>query len=263
MTEPTAIDVDRPPDRCSSPYRVRFDEAAPDGRIRTSVLLRYAQDLAWYHSAYRGFTREWYRERGLTWLARAAEVTVEGDMRVGDEIVGTTQVVGWRRVWARRSTEFVGADGTRLAWTNVDWVLLDQRGAPTRVPPDFDEHFWAPVASFPLGRVALSQRPPDVSPTMAIRVRPQELDPMDHVNNAVYADWFDEAVIAQRGEPDVRAIPRTIRLEYARAVESGASVSAEAWRDEAGWSARIHDARGVEYLRARLEVGARSIIKPC
>ena len=91
-------------------------------------LLRYAQDLAWYHSAYRGFTRDWYRERGLTWLARAAEVAVEGDMRVGDEIVGTTQVVGWRRVWARRRTDFVDAAGTRLAWTNVDWVLLDSRG---------------------------------------------------------------------------------------------------------------------------------------
>ena len=37
-------------------------------------LLRYAQDLAWFHSASRGFDRDWYAERGLTWLARAAEV---------------------------------------------------------------------------------------------------------------------------------------------------------------------------------------------
>jgi len=57
MTNATRTDAARVPDQCSSPYRVRFDEAAPDGRIRTSVLLRYAQDLAWYHSAYRGFTR--------------------------------------------------------------------------------------------------------------------------------------------------------------------------------------------------------------
>ena len=242
----------RRPDRCSSPYRVRFDEAAPDGRIRTSVLLRYAQDLAWYHSAYRGFTREWYRERGLTWLARAAEVTVEGDMRVGDEIVGTTQVVGWRRVWARRRTDFVDASGARLAWTNVDWVLLDRRGAPTRVPPDFDEHFWAPQATFPLGRVTLPERPADAAPPMTIQVRPQELDPMDHVNNAVYADWLDEAIVRAGGEPDVRSIPRTIRLEYARAVEAGATASVEAWKDETGWSSRVGDANGVEHLRARL-----------
>jgi acyl-ACP thioesterase len=246
-------DVAREPDRCSAPYRVRFDEAAPDGRIRTSVLLRYAQDLAWYHSAYRGFTRGWYRERGLTWLARAAEVTVEGDMRVGDEIVGTTQVVGWRRVWARRRTDFVDAGGTRLAWTNVDWVLLDERGAPTRVPADFDEHFWAPPATFPLARVSLGVRPAVEPVSTTIRVRPQELDPMDHVNNAVYADWVDEAVICAGAEDDVRTIPRTMRLEYARAVDAGATVIAETWRDADGWSARIGDPDGADHLRARLE----------
>ena len=242
---------EREPDRCSSPYRVRFDEAAPDGRIRTSVLLRYAQDLAWYHSAYHGFTRDWYRERGLTWLARAAEVTVEGDMRVGDEIIGTTQVVGWRRVWARRRTDFVDASGRRVAWTHVDWVLLDARGAPTRVPDDFDKDFWAPKADFPLGRVTLSEVPDGVE-AARIEVRPQELDPMAHVNNAVYADWVDERILGLGGEADVRAIPRTIRLEYARAVEAGSTVRAEAWRDEAGWSCLIRDASGPHYLRARL-----------
>jgi len=252
MTGRGSTVAEREPDRCSSPYRVRFDEAAPDGRIRTSVLLRYAQDLAWYHSAYRGFTRAWYRERGLTWLARAAEVTVEGDMRVGDELVGTTQVVGWRRVWARRRTDFVGADGTRLAWTNVDWVLLDQHGSPTRVPHDFDEHFHAPEATFPLGRVALPA-PAAAPAAMTIAVRPQELDPMDHVNNAVYADWLDEVVIDGGGEADVRTIPRTVRLDYARAVEAGATVAVEAWRDGPGWSMRVRDTDGADYLRARVE----------
>ena len=64
----------RAPDSCSAPYRVRFDEGGPDGLIRTSVLLRYTQDLAGYHSSSRGFGRSWYAERGITWLVRAAEV---------------------------------------------------------------------------------------------------------------------------------------------------------------------------------------------
>ena len=75
---------------------------------------------------------------------------------------------------------------------------------------------------------------------------------MDHVNNAVYADWVDEAVLREGGEADVRAIPRTMRLEYARAVEAGSKVGVEAWRDETGWSARILDASGTECLRSRL-----------
>ena len=260
MTEPAATGGreagPRPepaePDACSAPVRVRFDEAGPDGLLRTSALLRYAQDLAWYHSARRGFDRDWYRERGLTWLARAAEVGVEAEIRVGDELTGTTRVVGWRRVWARRRTEFVDATGALVGWTHVDWVLLDARGAPTRIPVDFQPVFGAPDAGFPLARVPLSEPPPDAA-TARFAVRPQELDPMDHVNNAVYADWVEEQVIAAGGLADVRAIPRLARLEYARAAAAEAAVDAITWRETAGWSCRISDSAETELLRARLE----------
>ena len=77
---------------------------------------------------------------------------------------------------------------------------------------------------------------------------------MDHVNNAVYADWLDEQVMAAGGVADVRAIPRLARLEYARAAEAGSTVDAVTWRDEDdGWSCRITDAAGTDLLRARLE----------
>lgn len=239
------------PDRCSVPYRVRFDEGGPDGLVRTSVLLRYTQDLAGYHSSVRGFVREWYAERGITWLVRAAEVAVLGPIPVGIELVGTTQVVGWRRVWARRRTEFHDLVGARLASVNIDWILVDARGAPARIPSEFDAAFRAPAATFKLGRVDLGGAPSDAKRTDLI-VRPQELDPMDHVNNAVYADWLDEAVLAAGGAGAVRAIPRLARLEYARAAEPSATLVAEAWPDDAAWSCRITDDVG-ELLRARLE----------
>ena len=240
------------PDACSAPYRVRFDEASPDGLLRTSVLLRYAQDLAGYHSTARGFGRAWYAERSITWLVRAAGIAVLAPVRVGSELVGTTRVVGWRRVWARRRTEFHDDAGLLVAWVHIDWVLLDARGAPTRIPTEFDAAFGAPTATFALGRVDLGEAPLGAT-TMTMSVRPQELDPMDHVNNAVYADWVEEAVIAAGGRSDVRSIPRVARLDYARAVESGATVDATTWRDPDGsWSCRIAEAGGTDLLRARL-----------
>ncbi len=79
---------------------------------------------------------------------------------------------------------------------------------------------------------------------------------MDHVNNAVYADWLDEVVLAAGGAATVRAIPRLARLEYARAAEAGATVESTAWPDDAGaWSCRIADTSGTDLLRARLEPG--------
>lgn len=236
-----------------SPFRVRFDECGPDGLLRTSVLLRYAQDLASYHSALVGIDRAWYAERGIGWLVRAAEVAVLRPLRVGDELQGATKAVGFRRVWARRRSEFRDAAGELVVWCNIDWVLLDARGRPTRIPPEFDVAFAAPPATFDLARVALTPAPPNAY-RASFAVRPQELDPMDHANNAVYADWLDEAIIQAGAEPFIRAIPRFVRLEYTRSAERDAIVTSQAWPDEdgAGWSVRISDDAG-DLLRARME----------
>ena len=113
----------------SAPYRVRFDEAGPDGRLRTSALLRYAQDLAWVHSATLGFERSWYGEQGLTWMVRAAELAVVAPILVGETLSGTTRVVGVRRVWSRRRSEFVDGEDRPVAYptsTGCSWT----RGAP-------------------------------------------------------------------------------------------------------------------------------------
>lgn len=252
---PGRPDVAADPDTCSAPFRVRFDEAGPDGRLRTSVLLRYAQDVSWRHSSSRGFDRAWYAERGLTWLVRAAEVAVLAPIVVGDDLVGTTRVIGWRRVWARRLTEFRDSAGNLVGSTRIDWVILDARGAPTRIPAEFEPVFGAAAADFRLGRVPLDQ-PPAEARRVRFEVRPQELDPMAHVNNAVYADWLEEAVIAAGAGGAPRSLPRLARLEYAAAADAGAQLSGDVWRSGDVWSFLLRDTAGRELLRARLEPGA-------
>jgi acyl-CoA thioesterase FadM len=244
--------VAREPDAWSAPYRVRFDEAGPDGLLRMSGLLRYAQDVAWHHSTVRGYDRDWYAQRGLAWLVRTAEVTALAAIPVGTELVGTTRVVGWRRVWARRHTTFEDPSGTTVATVQIDWVLLDGRGAPTRIPAEFEPVFGAATATVGLARVVLRD-PPAAPMRTAIAVRPHELDPMAHVNNAVYADWVEEAVLESGGAEAIHALPRLVRLEYAAPADGGARLSAETWQSDGGWSVRIRDNDGQELLRARLE----------
>ena len=174
-------------------FRVRFDEAGPGRSAANVQLLRYAQDLASFHSAERGFDRAWYAERGLAWLARAAAVAVLAPIAHGSTLTGTTRVVGERRVWARRRTEFVDPAGTAH---RLDRRRLGPSGCARRADPD-------PARVRACVRDARRRHsrsagcpwpaPPDAR-TPRFEVRPQELDPMDHVNNAVYADWLDEAV---------------------------------------------------------------------
>jgi acyl-CoA thioester hydrolase len=241
-------------------YRVRFDEATPAGLLRPSGLLRYAQDIAWQHSESLGFDRPWYAEHGLAWLVRGAELEVLGPIAMGTTLTVSTRVVGYRKVWARRRAEFRPPDGTLAAWVLTDWVLIDGRGRPTRVPENIAANFPAPRPLEPLLRVDLPAAP-EGAPRRRFGVRPQELDPMDHVNNAVYLDWLEECIAAagggSAGEPD--APLSHFRLEYLAAASPGAQLEAATWRD-AGWAHRLATLDRTELLRAR--VGDSRAVRP-
>jgi acyl-CoA thioesterase FadM len=173
---------------------------------------------------------------------------------MGTDVAARTEVVGMRRVFARRRGEFRLADGTLAAWVHTDWVLIDARGALTRIPPVFIEMFGGIGLDASIGRLELPPTPADAT-RIELRVRPQELDPMGHANNAVYLDWLEETIAAAGGADDLAAFPRRLRLEYALAAEAGASLSAAAWRADAGWSVRLTaPATDVDLFRARLEL---------
>jgi acyl-ACP thioesterase len=253
MTTPTAGERGASPTAHATTYRVRFDEAGPDGLLRTSGWMRYAQDLAWLHSTALGFGREWYAERGLTWLVRAAELVVVEPVLMGTILDASTEVVGMRRVFARRRGLFRLPAGEVAAWVNTDWVLIDRRGALTRIPPIFTEMFGGSGQDVSIARVNLPPTPDSASHTSFV-VRPADLDPMAHANNAVYLDWVEEALDGTDARGAVAATPRRYRLEYALAAESRAPLDAAAWPGDAAWNVRLTQrATGADCFRARLE----------
>jgi acyl-CoA thioesterase FadM len=246
----------------SVPYRVRFDECGQDGLVRTSTLLRYAQDVAWIHSERLGFDRRWYADRGLAWLVRAAELDVLRPIPLGTVLEVTTRVIGFRKVWARRRTEARLADGTLAAWGHTDWVMTDERGLATRVPDEFPGRFAVPPGSFRPGRVRLPEVPPGATRN-ACAARPQDIDPMAHVNNAAYLDYLEETLLAAGpgAARAVAALPRRLRLEHLEPVALGDRLVGEAWPlaiddDGGGWAWRLTDGGGRELARGRLTAGA-------
>jgi acyl-CoA thioesterase FadM len=252
------------------PYRVRFDEATPSGTVRASTLLRYAQDVAWIHSDRLGFDRSWYADRGLTWLVRSALVVVEGPVLSGDALGVETRITGYRRAWARRRTSFLDAAGGRTAWAYTDWVIIDRRGRPTRVPEAIATLSAEPPPSFEPIRVPSIEAPGSAVATDT-RVRRSDLDPLGHVNNAAYLDLFEEAVAAlPDGATWLDAVPRAYRIEYLQAAEPYDRLRAQAWpigdpRPEvhgtgpagpSGARYRLATDAGVELARATLVLDA-------
>ena len=249
-------------------YRVRFDEAGPDGRIRTSALLRYTQDVAWRHSEALGFDRRWYLERGRWWVVRSVDLEVVAPVPMGRTLRVSTAVVGHRRIWARRLADARLAGGALAARIVTDWVILDDRGRLVRIPEDFGLSFTNPELPGEILRAELPRWAAEASPGSEIRfdVRPHDLDPMGHVNNAAYLDWVEEGLIAaapgtgdvgrsgdagNAGATDsVGSLPRRARMEYLASAEPGDEIVVTTWRDGAAWASRIARAGGQDVLRA-------------
>ena len=77
---------------------------------------------------------------------------------------------------------------------------------------------------------------------------------MDHVNNAVYLDWLEEALLEAGWPEAVRSTPRSARLEYVAAAGPGDEVEIQLWLRDAGWNARIRrTSDGAELVRAEGE----------
>jgi acyl-CoA thioesterase FadM len=242
------------PIRHTASYRVRFDEATPRGMLRGSALMGYVQDVAWHHSEALGFSRDWYRQKGVAWLVRAVEARILAPIPDGETVAVTTRLTGYRKVMARRETVVTGPAGELRAVVLIDWAMTDGR-TPVRIPAEF-EH--APIdgpGPFTPVRVDLPASPPDAT-LLRLSPRLRELDPMNHANNSVYLDWLDEAVAAAGADGDAAtaALPRTYRLEYLRPAEPGAALVSAAWRDGPGWAYRLADADGADLLRGRLTI---------
>lgn len=251
-------------------YRVRFDEAGPDGRMRVSSLLRYAQDIAWRHSEQVGFDRDWYASRGLGWVVRGVELGLHQPVPMGHVLRLSTAVVGHRRIWARRMVACHLGDGRLAARVTTDWVLLDARNRIVRIPDDFGHAFPNPELAGEILRVPAPDGPP--AHYLALAVRSRDLDPLGHVNNAVYVDWLAEAVEAagsgEAGEggdgwpdgspaagPPVAPGASRWRVEYAASAARGDEVAVELRGGPGAWAARIRRADGLDLVRASCTPG--------
>jgi acyl-ACP thioesterase len=218
--------------------------------MRSAILLAWAADLAWQHSTLVGFDREWYSSRGLFWLVRAVRLDVFAPVRTYETAQVSTQVMGYRRIAARRHTEVRSAPGELLAALEIDWVMTNERGMPTRIPDEM-LRFIPEEATFELLRLNLPAAPPDAFEAVTC-VRRRDLDPLDHVNNSVYIDYLEETLESAGQSELLASMPRRYEVEFLAAAARGDDLVGRAWPLDEGWAFRLSRDDGTELFRARV-----------
>lgn len=242
--------VETLPYRIVRPYRGRFEEAVPGDTVRTAIILGWAADVAWQHSALLGFDRDWYTRRGLFWLVRAARLDVLAPIAMNQPVQVSTQVVAYRRIAALRRTQIRDASGARLASLEIHWVMTNERGLPTRVPDEM-RRFVADDATFEMLKVCLPDSPANPT-TVPFRVHRRDLDPLDHVNNSVYVDYLEAAIAAAGGSESLSRTPRRYEIDFAAAAARDEELVGRAWEDDGAWLYSLRRPDGTELFRGRL-----------
>lgn len=247
--EPWATDT--LPFRIVRPYRVRFEESTANETMRTAIHLAWVADIAWQHSTALGFGRDWYAQRGLMWLVRAIRLDVLRPIKTYESVFVDTRVFGYRRIAARRHSDVRDATGDLLARVEIDWVMTNERGMPTRVPEEMLSLVAGDAPTFEMLKVILPETPTGAY-EHRLRVARRDLDPLDHVNNSVYVDYLEEALAAAGADDLVVATPRRYEMDFVASAERDGALVGRAWPHEDGWAYRLSLDDGPEVFRARL-----------
>lgn len=181
-----------------STFPVRFYECDAYGHLNNAVYLRYMQETAFDASAALGYGAQEYARLGRAWLARLSEIQYLRPVRYGDTVVVSTWVRDFKRVRSLRAYEMCLQGSDELVaqgWT--DWVFVDpSTNQPASIPVELTRTY-LPEGNNP--GLSIDRRfpaPPKPSPsvfTLHRMVEWQDLDPAQHVNNAMYLSYLVEA----------------------------------------------------------------------
>lgn len=193
-------------------FRIRHYECDAFGHLNNANYVRYMQETAFDASAAAGFDHAKYDQLGHHWLIRETDIEYLKPVGYGDTLTVKTWVIDFHRVRSRRAYEFylVGTEEL-IAKAETDWVYLNSSsGKPATIPDEIIHGFFPngiPKQIPPRQKFKLPPSPPAGKFETYLKVAWNDLDPVQHVNNAVYLTYVEECgmqVISAHGWPVTR-----------------------------------------------------------
>jgi len=225
-------------------FRVRNCECDAYGRVHRANYLSYMQEAAFDASAAAGYDPARYDAMGLHWLIRETDVEYLHPLRYGDSVQVKTWVVDFRRVRSRRAYELrLAESGELAARANTDWVLLDHAtGRPASIPREMMGAFFpegVPEHAPPRSSFPPAPEPPSGVFRLRRRVEWRDIDPAQHVNNAVFLAYLEDCAMraaAAQAWPQSRMraegfaiVARRYQIEYRQPGVLGDELELATW----------------------------------
>jgi acyl-CoA thioester hydrolase len=167
------------------------------GELKVAALLGLLEQAAVEASSAAGFDAARYAQDGRVWIIRRTRLQRHRPVGGEQTIAVETAVLDFRRARSLRRYEVHHASDL-VADATTDWVYCDlQSGRPVRIPEVLQHGLTGDAGPVMLGRAAALPST-GAGPPVEIRltVQPTHLDHVTHVNNAVYANYLEDAAFA-------------------------------------------------------------------
>jgi len=182
-------------------FRVHWTDCNATGHLSHVAYARMVQEVAFDAGIDAGYGLAYWVKTGVGWLARRSHIDYVRPARHGDELDVTTYITRFSRIRAQRDYDFVRAsDGAPVAHAAIDWVLFNRStGAPARLSAEvmlaFRPEGPDPDPGTALDTTRLPDAPPPDAHLTSRRVHYGDMDEYQHVNNAVYLGYLEQAAI--------------------------------------------------------------------
>ena len=227
--------------------RHRVSHAVVDflGEMKVSALLGLLEQAGVEASTDAGFNPAWYTNENRMWVIHRTRLQRLAPVGGLDTLDLDTQIADFRRVRSLRRY-LVHRGDTPVATAMTDWVFCDMAtGRPARIPESMEVAFGDGERAPALSRLDHLPEAGNGEPLrVEVTVAPTHLDHIVHVNNAVYADFLENAafaLFAARGWPLRRMLAaggalriETLDAEYHSDGEMDERLEISTWLEDDG-----------------------------
>ena len=207
-------------------FRVRWGEMDPSGTVSPANYLRYLIETAWDWGVAAGLDANYSQAVDVFWVIRETEIRFLRPLCHNDVFDFTIWLANWQRVRGTRCFELTRKEsGDVIAQGTQQVVYMDAKtGRPTSLPEEAADKF-----RFENPRVFPFERFPKITKVenpymMQRQVESMDLDVYEHVNNATYIDYAEEAIaqdFSSRGwspvklaEANLTIATRRVHIQY-------------------------------------------------
>jgi len=207
-------------------FRVRWAELDASGTVSPANYLRYLMETAWDWGDAVGLGVNDSQTLDLFWVIRETEFRFLRPLRHNDIFDFTIWLVNWQRVRGTRCFELkFKENGDVIAQGTQQIVCMDVKtGRPVSLPEDVIDRFrLESPRSFPFERFPKITAV-ETSHITQRQVESMDLDVYEHVNNAVYINYAEEAATrafsargwspAKLAEANLTIATRRVHIQY-------------------------------------------------